>query len=84
MCQPDTGAPARATLFVGHFVNHLVPNEGGGEAEGHAAAAAFVGLFPTVHDVVLDQVGMVVEGLVVLGAHVRVHPGVCVPVQHEL
>lgn len=26
MCQPDTGAPARATLFVGHFVNHLVPN----------------------------------------------------------
>lgn len=48
--------------------------KGGGEADGHAAAAAFVGLFPTVHDVVLDQVGMVVEGLVVLGAHVRAPP----------
>lgn len=70
--------------LVGRLVNPLVPNEGGGEAEGRAAAAALVGLFAGVHDVVLDQVGVVVEGLVVLEARVRAHPGVCALVQCEL
>lgn len=73
--------PHGPQLLVGHLVDPLVPN--GEETEGHAAATAVVGLFPGVHDVVLDQVGVVVEGPI-LGARIWVHPSVYVLVQREL
>lgn len=66
--QPDRGVPTQATL-VGCLVSAcpLVPNESGGEAKDLAAGTTLVGPLPSVHDVVLDQVGAVAEGFATFG-----------------
>ena len=68
-------------LLIG--VHPLVSNEGGGEAEGLAAATALVRLLPGVHDVVLDQVRAIAEGLAAVGARVGPLAGVRAPVQRQ-